>query len=419
MERIFPPCGNSACAKPSESYCSACHSTGYCSVACQRAAWPSHKVACAAVHHLRYVQLANGDLIATAVARGIKMPAVVGEAGFIDAAARETLIAALMATDKKAKALKAPRSGPPARRARDWTITVPGMHPRLSRDGRACLRLLIIGTPLGRAMACNDLVEPVRHMVGLTRSPGRPLDSPEMVSELLETARLDVHALYVVDLNGCEYQLLLETRAGAARVWQCFIDQGPGEGFTAADWAAAEPQPHWAPSIRKAHAARGGSRELGELELEALLLLLLDLHRAALVLGKVLFDSLPAKAIADEAAYVARLKAGSPGPVVNDGPLERLIIPIISSPAYPSNISFVVNLSRLDVFTNYTCNGPPLRVSAPMSVAGPFMERFMELTGHCPSPSVFLKILRHSNFDILHESQKIFLWGFAQGITLE
>jgi TPR repeat protein len=48
-----PPCA--ACGAPATSRCAACAGAHYCSAACQRAAWPHHKVACA-----RAAQLLEG-----------------------------------------------------------------------------------------------------------------------------------------------------------------------------------------------------------------------------------------------------------------------------------------------------------------------------------------------------------------------
>ena len=339
------------------------------------------------------------DLVGNALSRGLAVPR-----GGESAAARKVLIDALVKSDvRAAQPAPPPRSGPPCSRARDWTLDEG--HVR-------CLKYYIEKTAQrsGLAMRCDDFLRGVRMFFG--RQPiGRHLDDPGHLDSIRNVARKDIHTINLCELNATCYQFVFETRAGATRVWQSFIDQSPGEGFSAREFAAAQPQPHWSPAVRAAHAARGGGRELGESELDALLKLLADLQAAAVAVGNAGFRALPADVISAEEAYFARIRANPPrGPFVVEAPSMLLLEPIMRAPNFPSNLSYYGNsFDGVFIFTNENHVGTHLQIRIEEDAAQPFMTLFRELTGHEPGASTYLNLILKRLFEF--SPQRDMEWG--------
>jgi hypothetical protein len=290
------------------------------------------------------------DLAGTAAARGIATAGV----------ARAAIVEALVANAGAVAAPVEARPGPPPARARDWTVTARGTFPTLSRDGRACLVQLVTNSALGDAMRCDALTKGIEGIVFAGQSlAGRgtlliALD----IDGLMAVARRDVHAVYVVNLNAAQYSFAFETRAGAARVFQSFIEQAPGEGFSAREWLAPAPAARWRPAVRAAHAARGGGRELGEAELRAMLELIRDFFEAGEAAAAALARAFPAPVVAAEAAYwqqsYERARRTPRVEFEAKSPIMRAVDAVVKEPNYPLNLSMTFPVATLDdvLFTN-------------------------------------------------------------------
>lgn len=390
--------------------CGGCLTERYCTAAHQKAAWVGgHKREC---RRAKLTALPLGDLRASAMARGLPASDA-SKAALIDMLL--TAPRRVAPTVEESAAAAAAFAG----KRVDWSV---------DDGGAQCLSSMLKRAAFGD---CDSLVMSVAALLGVgdPHAGSEVIHRDEFSASVLRTVTRDVHAQYYVFCNAASFSFLFETRAGRARVWMAWVaNDAPGfEGYTSAQWAAARPARGWSPGLVAAHARWGGSRELDDAGLRALVAAVLELQDATDAVAAGLCASLsPALVEAERAWMEARRESRTPRGAVlaNAGPAAEWTRAVMHSPGYPSTVSVVPPIGDcpLAVLSNGAWRGPLFHLSAPTPVVNRFVDAHLALTGQLPSAHTYLQALHHvhwRNIGSLSDCGQVeaLSWGYKAGIV--
>lgn len=178
------------------------------------------------------------------------------------------------------------------------------------------------------------------------------------------------------------HHMVIESRGGVARVFQACAfaysaeRDAPSAGYTAREWCAPEPPPHWSARCVAAHARWGGGRELARGELQELLALLLLLREQAEAVALALAQQLPAQLRGDARAAAAHAQA-----------LCRRPEWLAASGEWEDEVAGAC------VFTHASCPLVPCRLLLRGAECSTFARAYAELSGAPPAPWVAAALL--------------------------
>jgi hypothetical protein len=160
--------------------------------------------------------------------------------------------------------------------------------------------LVVKPGPYANIHLCDELSKAVYYSL----SSGKKFKSPlqwfcKDLAELIAN-NCNAHCVYMLELDQVAHHFVLETHHGKARLFQSSIKTritsilgAKHVGYSAGEWASAEPVDSWDPVLKVAHRRWGGGRQLEHKSLQSLLDLLLSLQKASSDVAEILFSQCP------------------------------------------------------------------------------------------------------------------------------
>lgn len=221
------------------------------------------------------------------------------------------------------------------------------------------------------------------------------------------------HCLYFIALDRIAHKLIIETRAGAARVYQCYVESAADEtgdslGFTVREWLTGKPDDPDCPLASGVLAARnrwGGPEAISRRALAELLDLLSSLESQSEQVGSAMMaklcedydrfritelqfevDRLSAK---EKRQFIGNLFA-CPMP---DGGVFMWSKDILSRPGCVSVILGQEIGQPTVVSSSSSYEGDAFSIEIPADLADPFIQCYKTLVGFLPQAEVFVSLV--------------------------
>jgi hypothetical protein len=257
---------------------------------------------------------------------------------------------------------------------------------------------------LGNINKCDEFATTIWRVVsqGISMPPRRKLQA-HVKSMILDNTL--GHYIYVLGLDQIGHHLVLETRAGQARLYQSHVKtmvthlgQQVGRiGFTGREWLTGKPDSGSTKLPKLLLEARRRWRVPGVLSRADLVTLLDDIFRLqslARDMAFVMIQQLPQALRESHEKWWASVSARSANII---GGVVEWAQEIHDDD--PANVSSAIEAGEIHVFNSSIYNGEPLRFRIPARLGMEFVRLYEQLVGITPIGAVFLKILMFVAWD--------------------
>lgn len=259
---------------------------------------------------------------------------------------------------------------------------------------------------LGDLYKCSEFAERLWELIakGIPRPPNRYLTELERRAVSDHTA---VHCIYFFALEQIGHHIVIETRAGSARVYQCYVELIPDEngdsfGYSAREWVRGLPDDPDDPLAEGVLAARNSWAGESPIDRQALLSLLDLIYRLKDLASNVaatMFEQLPDKFKEID----AKLQADRTSTQWEEKSFEFLhggLIAwsrnIINEPGCVTKIGLSEVGMPTVIRSSLQYKGTPFEFTLLGDVVDPFVNAYVELIGYEPQAPVFMMLLHHS-----------------------
>ena len=401
--------------------CSGCDATVYCSPACQRSDWPSHKELCTSLREAALASAPAARILFTNenILRSPLLPPTPsfapsrcdgcgaleggeggGEGGAplrLSSCACHTVVYCSPACQRKS--WPGHRAACKEARAKayvlDWTFNDSGGD-----------LLGVARTLLARVDNAHELLQGMSQVLRLDVVPpaGAGFLGPDMKRDVMDHAHSPLqHALYLMSLDAIAFSLVFETLGGKARVYMCFMG-----AYSVGQWVAPRAPPALGPTsawLARAHARWGGGRLLNTEELGHFCDALAELQAASQAAAEDLAECAPAVVRRAQKLFEARREPfGEP-------PLSRWVLDVMrSNPFYPGSITiyfdalpvaggpFTPAMPPLHMSTNARHVGEPFTLRLSPATSARFANAHTALTGMLPTAETLMKLVVWRNW---------------------
>ena len=264
---------------------------------------------------------------------------------------------------------------------------------------------------LGNINNCDEFATTILRAVsqGISMPPRRKLQA-NLKSMILDNTL--GHYIYVLGLDQIGHHLVLETRAGQARLYQSHVKtmvtslgQPVGRiGFTGREWLTGRPDSGSTKLPKLLLAARRRWRVPGVLSRADLVILLDDIFRLqslARDMAFVMIQQLPQTLWESHKKWWASVSANSTNSI---GGVVEWAQGIHDDD--PANVSSAIQAGEIHVFNSSSYDGEPFRFRIPCRLGMEFVRLYEQLVGITPIGAVFLKILMFVAWDEMSKADE-------------
>jgi len=290
----------------------------------------------------------------------------------------------------------------------DWSFMdgeFPGIGPKPTIAGMMGHPTYFIGDVYDHGLLAQQLWGLVAK--GAEMAPLRHIGQLERQTILNNTA---AHTLYFISLDRIAHNVILETRAGMARLHQCYVQTGADEngdsfGFTTREWTTGRPDDDESPLNEEVLAARerwgAGAEPMDRARLIEFLDHLEGLEDMCEKVAKEMSMEMP-KAVRElEAQFRQERQAAKSGEQVTPpkgGIFEWTRVLLDTQKRCCLKLRLGAEPGHCTVLESSDCHAEqfePFRFDMPGPLVSPFMQAYKELIGFMPQPDVFITVLHH------------------------
>jgi len=280
----------------------------------------------------------------------------------------------------------------------------------------------------GHLHRCDEFADVLWRILveGVDQPPRLQLNSERVEAILHEILP---HCFHFFALDQIGHHLVIEKRAGRARVFQSYVkhtiqESGLKVGYSAREWVTGRPDKGTGgkkaqvnPRMLEARNRWGGDEPLDYQKLEMLMELLLQLQSCAGEIAELMYQQLPEKLREEDSAWRARVREQCKEQS-RAGALKEQSRGLIAkwSAAMLERPGEMTILSPPDGPRMICMAGSDFAFEIPCLLADRFSDLYQNLTGETPSAPVYLKILHFRDWPqsfTLHQTGQPSAIGWA------
>lgn len=257
----------------------------------------------------------------------------------------------------------------------------------------------------GHLHRCDEFADVLwRILASVDQPPRLQLDSERVEAILHEILP---HCFHFFALDQIGHHLVIEKRAGRARVFQSYVkhtvqESGLKVGYSAREWVTGRPDKGTGGKksqvnqrMLEARNRWGGDEPLDYQKLEMLMELIVQLQSCAGEIAEVMYQQLPEKLLEEDSSWRARMREQREAGALKEEPLGGIAKWSAAMLKQPGEMTI---FSPPDGPHIICMAGGDFAFEIPCLLADTFSDLYQNLTGEKPFAPVYLKILHYRDW---------------------